>query len=265
MTRTHLKHYRVYIDGVDVSGYTRSIGALSWMFDAEPDAAVTDAVKNILVGKCDIQLGAISAFLDNDASGLFVLAGKAGVDHGTRNVMIAIGANAAPAAGDNVFAWQLEQTSYQMEQGTGFVAVNIPSGGASSQSTLVYKKPWGHLLAAKQTRLVAAGVNAGVGIDDIGTTSALGGIFIYHLFSSDGTLTLKAEDANGTNVDGDFADSTLDTVATSGSIDATSAPKHGMVSLSPTLAIRRYLRWQIAWGTATTATFCVAFIRNNLP
>lgn len=263
MTRTHLKHYRAYLDAVDISGYVRTIGALGWMFDAEPDAAVTDQVKNILIGKCDITAGPYSAFLDNDTAGLFVLAGKAAADHGTRDYMVAIGANTAPVAGDNVFAQKFEQTSYQMEQGSGFVAVSIPFGGVSSQSSMSYRKPWGKLLAEKQTRLVGAGVNTGAGIDDIAGTSALGGVFIYHLFSSDGTLTLKAEDANGTNIDADFADSTLDDTATSGSIDATTAPKHGMVALSTTLAIRRYLRWQIAWGTATTATFAVAFIRNN--
>jgi len=200
MTRTHNKHIRAYVDGVDISGYTRSVGTLGWMFDSEPDAAVTDAVKNVVIGKCDIQAGAISAFLDNDAAGLFVLAGKAAADHGTRNVMVAIGANAAPVQGDNVFAWKFEQTSYQMEQGSGFVVVTIPLGGASSQSTLTYKKPWGKLLAEKQTRLVGAGVNAAAGVDDLGTTSALGGIFIYHLFASDGTLTLNAEVADGTNI-----------------------------------------------------------------
>jgi hypothetical protein len=260
MTRTHNKHIRAYVDGVDISGYTRSVGSLSWVFDAEPDAAVTDEVKNILIGKCDIQAGAISAFLDNDAAGLFVLAGKAAADHGTRNVMVAIGANAAPVQGDNVFAWKFEQTSYQMEQGSGFVAVSIPLGGASSQSTLTYKKPWGKLLHAKGTETA---VNSAVGIDDYGATPpSLGGIFIYHLHSSiGGNITLKAQHAD-TNSDGDFADITG---ATSGLIDASTAPKSGMVALTTALAIKRYLRWQVVFDVGTSATFTAAFIRNTLP
>jgi hypothetical protein len=260
MTRTHNKHIRAYVDGVDVSGYTRAVGTLGWVFDAEPDAAVTDEVKNILIGKCDIQAGAISAFLDNDTAGLFVLAGNDVADHGTRNIMVAIGANAAPVQGDNVFAWKFEQTSYQMEQGSGFVAVSIPLGGASSQSTLTYKKPWGKLLHAKGTETA---VNSAVGIDDYGATPpSLGGIFIYHLHSSiGGNITLKAQHAD-TNSDGDFADITG---ATSGLIDASTAPKSGMVALTTALAIKRYLRWQVVFDVGTSATFTAAFIRNTLP
>jgi hypothetical protein len=221
---------------------------------------VTDAVKNILIGKCDIQAGAISAFLDNDTAGLFALAGTGTNDHGTRNVMVAIGANAAPVAGDNVFAWTFEQTAYQVEQGTGFVAATIPLGGASSQSTLVYKKPWGKLLHANGTETA---VNSAVGIDDFGATPpSLGGIFIYHLHSSiGGNITLKCQHSD-TNVDGGFADITG---ATSGLIDASAAPKSGMIALSPVLAIKRYLRWQVVFDVGTSATFTAAIIRNNLP
>ena len=261
MTRTHLKFCRVYVDGVDLSGYTRQIGALNWMFDSESDAALTDESKNILVGKGDIQAGPINAFLDNDAAGLFVLAGSGTADHGTRNLMVAIGANAEPVAGNPIFAWKFEQIGYQMEQGSGFVAANIPFGGASYASTLTYKKPWGVLLYPKAARTSATGANTAVGIDDYGASPpSLGGIFAYHLFSSDGTVTLTAQEAD-TNVDGSFG---AITGATSGSITAAVTPKNGMVALSTSAAIKRYLRWQIAFGTATTATFAIGFIRNNL-
>jgi hypothetical protein len=257
MTRTHNKHIRAYVNGLDISGYTRQVGSLAWMFDSEPDAAVTDEVKNILCGKCDIQAGAISAFLDNDTAGLFALAGNDVNDHGTRNVMVAIGANAAPVNGDNVFAWKWEQTAYTMEQGGGFVAVSIPLGGASYASTLTYKKPWGKLIHAKAAETA---VNAAAGIDDNGGASALGGIFIYHLHSSDGTVTLTAQDAS-INSDANFANITG---ATSGSIDATTTPQHGMIAIGTGASVKRYLRWQLALGTASTATFTAAFIRNNL-
>ena len=259
MTRTHSKHTRLYADGVDISGYSRSVGTLGWVFDAEPDAAFTDQVKNILIGKCDIQAGAISAFMDNDPAGLHALAGTGTNDHGTRNVMIAIGANAAPVQGDNVFAWKFEQTSYQVEQGGGFVAVTIPLGGASSQGVLNYKKPWGKLLHAKGTETA---VNSAVGIDDYGATPpSLGGIFIYHCHSSiGGNITLKAQEAD-TNVDGSFGDITG---ATSGLIDASAAPKHGMIAIATTYALKRYLRWQVVFDVGTSATFTAAFIRNTL-
>jgi hypothetical protein len=258
MTRTHLKNWRVYCDGVDISGYARSVGALSWMFDAEPDAALTDAVKNILIGKGDIQAGPINAFLDNDAAGLFALAGTGANDHGTRLLTAVVGANAAPVAGDHVFSWKFEQTNYLVEQGTGFVAATVTPGGASYASTLTYKQPWGRVLSPKQTWIAAS---TAVGIDDNAGSSALGGIFIYHLFSSDGTVTLKVQDA-ATNTDGNFSDLSG---ATSGSITAASTPQSGMVALSTTATVRRYLRAQISLGTASTLVAFMGFIRNYLP
>ena len=252
--RTHNKHIRVYTNGIDVSGYSRAVGALAWMFGAEPDAAVTDECKNILIGQGEIQAGPLSAFLDNDAAGLWNLA-NAGTQ--TLNLMVAIGANAAPAANDHVFAWTFEQAAYPVEQGAGFVAVSIPMV-TSYASPLTYKRPWGRLLAPMAARTA---VNSAVGIDDLGAASALGGIFVYHLQSSNGTVTLTAQEAD-TNSDVSFANITG---ATSGAITAAVSPKHGMIALATDAAIKRYLRWQLAFGTATTATFAAAFIRNNIP
>jgi len=257
MARTHNKHVRAYVDGVDLSGYSRTVGALGWMFGADSDAAFTDEVKNILVGQGDIQAGTLSAFLDNDTAGLFALAGTGSNGYGTRNLAVAIGANAAPAAGDPVFAWKFEQTNYSVEQGSGFVGVTVPFGGASYASTLTYKKPWGVVLHPKGTETAA---NTAIGIDDNGASSALGGIFIYHLFSSDGTVTLTAEDA-ATNTNPSFA---AISGATSGSITAAVTPKSGMIAISTTGAVRRYLRPQLTLGTATTCVYFSAFIRNNL-
>lgn len=252
--RTHNKHIRAFANGVDISGYTRAVGSLDWNFGAEPDAAVTDECKNILIGQADIVAGGYSAFLDNDAAGLFALA-NAGTQ--TLNYMVAIGANAAPVAGDPVFAWKFEQTSYAMEQGAGFVGITIPFGGVSYAAPLTYKRPWGVLLHARNAETA---VNTATGIDDNGAASSLGGLFVYHLLSSDGTVTLTAQDA-ATNSDGNFANITG---ATSGSIDASVTPQSGIIALGTTATVRRYLRWQLALGTASSATFVCAFIRNNL-
>lgn len=253
MTRTHLKHYRIYINGIDLSGTSRTIGPLAWMFGAEEDAALTDASKNILIGQADIQAGALSAFLENDAAQLFANQAQT-----TRNLMVAIGANAAPVAGNPVFCWKFEDIGYKAEQGSGFVTATLPFGGPSFTSTLTYQRPWGYLLHAKGAETA---VNTAVGLDDNGASSALGGIFIYHLFTSNGTCTLSVDDA-ATNTNPSFA---ALSGATSGSINASVTPQHGMVALSTSATVRRYTRWQIAFGTATTATFALGFIRNNLP
>ena len=256
MTRTHQKHTRVYMDGVDLSGYAHTVGALEWMFDAEPMTAITDGVKNVLMGRGDIKAAPVSAFLDNDAAGLFVLAGSGTATKGTRDLMIPIGANAAPVAGDNFFAWEFEQTSYMLEQGSGFVTVTVPLGGASFASKLTYKKPWGIVLHAKSAETA---VNAAIGLDGV-ASSALGGIFVYHIFSSNGTVTVKAQDA-ATNTNPSFADLSG---ATSGVVDATTVPKHGMIALGTTAAVRQFTRWQIVLGTATTVTFTCGLIRNTI-
>ena len=251
MSRTHNKHVRVYVNGYDLSGYTRQIGPLAQVFTVNPDAALTDGCKNITIGQADIQAGALNAFLDNDTAGLYALA-NAGT--GTRNLMVAIGQNAAPAAGDPVFAWQMEQTAYTAEGGEGFTSANLPFGGASYASTLTYAKPWGILHHAKGAETA---VNTATGLDGTAQTTA-GGIFVYHLFSSNGTVTLKLQDAS-TNSNGSFGDLSG---ATSGSIDATTTPVSGMVALSTSATVKRYTRWQLVFGTATTATFAIAFIRG---
>lgn len=254
MGRTHNKHIRVYCNGVDLSGYSRSVGALAWMFGTQPDAAVTDECKNILIGQGDIQAGSVNAFLDNDTAGLF-----ANQAQGTKNLMVAIGAGAAPAAGNPVFAWKFEDTGYNAQQGDGFVVATLPLSEASYASTLTYKKPWGVLLHAKGAETE---VNSTSYVDDYGASPPeLGGIFVYHIFTSaGGNVTVKAQHSD-TTTDGDFADITG---ATSGAVDASSTPVHGMIALGTTLAIKRYLRWQVVFNAGNSVTFAAAFIRNTL-
>ena len=254
MARTHVKNWRAYVNGYDLSGYTRSMGQLAWLFDAEPDAAWSDECKNVILGKSDIQAGPLNAFLDNDTAGLFSTQAQT-----LRNLMVAMGTNAAPVAGDPVFAWKFEDSGYTAEPGAGFSTATLPFGGASSQGVLNYKKPWGVLLHAKATRTT---VNSSTGVDDYGATPpSLGGIFVYHAFSSiGGNVTIKAQEAD-TNLDGSFTDITG---ATSGLIDASTTPASGMIAISTTYAVKRYLRWQVVFNVGTSVTFAAAFIRNTI-
>lgn len=239
------------MDGVDLSGYARTVGSLGWEYEFQPARAFNDACLNVIAGVPTISASGHSAFLDNDAAGEFVLAKTVA----TRNYVIAYGTNAVAVAGDPMFAWQFEQGNYKAEGGNGFVGVTVELGSASYASTLTYGKPWGYVLHAKGAETA---VNTAVGLDDFGAASALGGVFVYQLFSSNGTITLKAQDA-ATNTNPSFADLSG---ATSGSIDASATPKSGMIALSTTAAVRRYTRWQIVLGTATTATFALGFIRQ---
>lgn len=252
MTRTVTKWARFYMDGYDLSGYARTVGPLEITFNTEDAAAMTDEIKNVVPDQPVINIGTLNAFFDNTAtSGLHVVASGAGL---MRNVMIPIGFLAAPAAGDPVFCGQFEQQGYT-EEGQTNAYVSIPFGGWSgSASSLLYSKPWGSLVHAKNAETA---VNTGTGINDRGAATTAGGYFVYQIFSSNGTVTVKMQDA-ATNTNPSFADLSG---ATSGSVDASSAPKSGMVALATNATVRQYLRWQIVFGTATTVTFACAFVR----
>lgn len=252
MTRTNLKHVRLYGNGTDLSGYARDTGPFGVEFDVSPEAALSDAVLNVTMGRGAVTLGPVNAFLDNDTAGLYALVAT---PPSYMDVLVAIGALASPAAGDFCFAWQFGVKSIKAGASSGTVPLTMELTDGLYSSPLAYNKPWGRLLHASGAETA---VNTSTGIDDNGASSSLGGVFVYHLLSSNGTVTLKAQHA-ASNVDGSFADLTG---ATSGSIDASSTPKSGLVSLSATASVNRYLRWQLSFGTATTATFVTAFIRG---
>lgn len=251
--RTVERFTRVYSDGYDLSGFARSIGPLAQEYDASPVAALSDAVKNVLTGQAKLGIGTLNAFLDNTASlGPHEVAQGAGIK---RVVMIPVGIQAGPAQGDPVFAGEFEQMDYKAAQGDGYVVANLPFGDADAVAAhLAYTQPWGVLLHAKAARTA---VNSGTGVDDFGAATALGGYMCYQIFSSNGTLTVKVQDA-ATNTNPSFADLSG---ATSGSQDASASPKSGIIALARNATVRRYLRWQIVLGTATTVTFALSFHR----
>jgi hypothetical protein len=248
--RTILKHARAYIDGYDLSGYTRSYGPLEVVFDEHEGTTLTDGVKNILPGHARLSMGTLNGVFDNTAtSGIHTVLSAA---TGKRTVMLPIGMRGAPAAGDPVFCGEFEQLGY-LEEGEGMLTVSAAMGMWSARATsLLYDKAWGLLLHAKAAA-TAANSTTGAGIDN-GAASASGGYFAYMVFSGDGTATLSVDDSAD-----DSSYSAL-SGATSGSIDCSSV-QYGIVALGTTATVRQYLRWQIALGTATTVTFASAFVR----
>jgi hypothetical protein len=256
--RTTSKYARFYADGYDLSGYARSVGELRWEFSASPDAALTDAVKNIpAVNAASIGPGTLNGFFDNTAtSGLHAVASGAGVK---RVVMIPHGIRAAPAQSDPVFCGEFEQTGYSVAMDNNILVANVPFGETDAIAAgLAYAKPWGVLLHAYGAE---TGANTATGVDDLGAASAKGGFLCYQIFSVTGTgsVTVKVQEAD-TNVNGSFADLSG---ATSGAIAHTAVPCAGIVALGTTAAVKRYLRWQIALVTITSVTFALAFVRGQ--
>lgn len=252
--RTTPRHLRVYLDGYDMSGYGMAVGPLTWEFENEPMRAFTDEVKSVINGQATLGLGTLNGILDNTASGLHELASAS---YQKRVAMVAVGIRGAPAQGDPVYIGEFEQSGYTaVPAGAGFVAANVPFENASVLAAhLLHTKPWGWLLHPKGAETA---VNTAVGIDDNGAASARGGVMCYQIFSSNGTVTVKVQDA-ATNANGSFSDLSG---ATSGSVDASSTPKSGIVAIGTTATVRRYLRWQVVLGTATTVTFALGFVRS---
>jgi hypothetical protein len=247
--RTILKHTRFYADGYEWSGGLRAIGPLQNTYDETDLTTILDAVKGYLPAHSTLGIGTLNGVLDNTATtGLHILAsGAAGTK---RTVMVAIGIQAAPAQGDPVYLGEFEQQGYYQEGPYVSIPFALPS---ETSTTLLYSKPWGWLLHANGAETA---VNTAVGIDDIGASTAFGGYLCYQVTAGNGTATIKVQDA-ATNANGSFSDLSG---ATSGSIDC-STPKYGIVALGRTATVRRYLRWQIVLGTATTVTFCLGFVR----
>ena len=237
-----------------MSGYTRDAGTLSHVYDAIQDACLTDSVKNVLLGQPTITCGPINATFDNTAtSGMHVLhATPEGQDY----VCVAIGAGAAPAAGNPFFAWYLYQKSYNAVEGNGFLSATLeyePSTGF-----VTYGKPWGTIILPLTAKSAANSANNGV--DNTAETTN-GGIFYYHATGGDdSTITLTLEDSDDNGSTDAWA---AVTGATSGVINPVTTPAVGMVNLAVDQTIKRYVRWQLdITGGATAVSLFYGLIRG---
>lgn len=248
--RTHLHFSRVYVDGYDMSGYSRSWGPLSCTFDEGIDDSLDKTVKAVMPGMATVSMGALNGLFDNTAtSGLHVIMNGAGA---LRDVMVPIGIRAAPTDNDPVFAGQFTQGAYQGGNENP-VTATIPFDNADYlSSNLQYARPWGVLLHA---RAAETGENSATGLDQAAQTTK-GGWMMYQVFAGDGNAAIKVQDAD-TNSDGSFSD-----LLTSGSIDCSSV-QSGVIALASTATVERYVRFQVALDTGTTTvTFALSWHRG---
>lgn len=251
--RTLKRWSRVYVDGVDLSGFASEIGPLETSFDEVELLALADGVRGVLPNTPNISVGTLNAVYDNTAtSGLQAVMGGAGV---TRDVLVALGIQAAPAEGDPCFMGVWNQLGFQMVPG-GAVTATIPFGMWDIAASPDYHKAWGTLLHESSAE---TGANTGTGVDS-GASSTAGGWMMYHIQSVTGTGTVTLKVQNSTEaVDGSFADITD---ATSGAIAHTAVPASGIVQLGTTADILQFLRWQLVFDTITAATFVLGFVRG---
>ena len=252
--RTLIKWTRVYLDGYDISGYTRSIGPLTWTFPQVDVTVISDVLHGFLPGQPDIRLGNYSGIFAKAASGDIVTLGSAGATTGPHDISVAVGIQAAPAAGDPVFCGTFHAddfTSAIDKAGGVTVAMKFGPWDVSANS-LLYANPWGRLQHAYGAETA---VNSAIGMD-WGAGTALGGYAAFHLMSSDNAVTLAVQHSTTTNVNGSFSN-----LVTSGSLNASVTPQHALVALAKGTTVGQYTRWNISLGSATTATFVISFVR----
>ena len=167
--------------------------------------------------------------------------------------MVAVGIQGEPANNDVSFVGQFLQSGYTAGAGDNPISVSIPFANTqATASDLRYGQPWGVLLLAKAAKTAA---NSATGLDQTAQTLK-GGYMCYQVFAGNGTAALKVQHAS-TNSDGSFSD-----LLSTGTIACT-APVAGIVALDPHATVERYVRWQIALGTASTVTFALTFVRNH--
>lgn len=255
--RSILKYGRVYVDGYDLSGHTRSIGPLGCTFAEGNDDPLTADMIGTWLGQATITPGNLNSIFDNTAStGMHALMSAPAV---TRNLIYAQGIQAVPAQGDPVFCGQFRQDDYMAGPGETPSALTIKfSPSASGGSALNYSIPFGVLL---HTNTASTTDNAAAGVDGGGET-LYGGYMMYQITDSTGsdadiTAAIKVQDA--TSSGGAYSD-----LLSSGTIHC-HAGTSGVVALAKTAHVQAFTRWQIAWGSATSITFVLAFVRNFTP
>jgi len=256
--RTTLKNYRIFVDGYDLSGYSRSFGPLSCTFEEGVDDAVSLDIKGTWPGQATVGMGTLNGIFDNTpTSGIHaVLATQAQ----KRNIMIAVGIIAPPVNNDPCFVGQFLQTNYETGPTDNPVTATINFANTSAigaSGSLNYARPWGVLLHALAAETAA---NTAVGLDQLATTTK-GGYMMYHITAAAGTGAktgaIKVQHSTTTNLDGSFSD-----LLSSGTVNC-AAGVSGVVALAKGATVGRYIRFQTSFTLATSITYALAFVRGN--
>jgi hypothetical protein len=252
--RTLKRWSRIYIDGFDMSGYTRELGPLAWTYPEIDQTAILDGVKGVLTDAPEISPGTLNGIFNNTAtSGIHAALSTAGV---ARDTLVAIGIQAEPAAGDPVFMGSFAHTGYIAAPSGGDIVLTCPFGKVNVAEGMNYEQPWGVLLHASAAK---TGANTGAGVDLTTVSTAKGGYLMYQILAVAGTGTATI------SIDDSANNSTWLALsgATSGAIAHTAAPCAGIIQLGTTATVRRYVRWQLALDGITSCTFVLGFVRGR--
>jgi len=258
--RTASRWTRVYIDGYDLSGVSRTIGPLDSTFDEAEMTSMLDEVKTYLPNHPNLNVGTLNAIFDSTTVlGSVAVANVTGTK---RVVSVAKGIRAVPAAGDPIFCGEFMQSAYNIIGEDG-VFINIPFAGWAANAThRAYPVAWGKMLHANTAETAVNTADAGV-ISETGAATAFGGYMVYHVTAAVGAPGTTARIYVQDSVDEDNANYTDLAGCDTGLIDVGTAPVAGVVATTTNVtAVKLYTRWQIELGTATSVTFVLGFMRG---
>lgn len=259
--RTLARYARVYANGNDFSGETRSIGPLEWNYAAHVEKALTWAVSGALLGVATIKTGTINTILRFDTVST---SSPHDLIKGMREayvrLMVPWGIRTDPAMGDPT--WMTIQrcnVHHLLSEGMYTITMDFDpaflDGPGGNQ--LNYDVPWGVLLHAKTSE---TGANAGTGYDGGAQTTAGGWMMCQFIgYTGAGSATVTVQHAD-TNLDASFSDITD---LTTGAVPHTSMPTSRFAQAATTATIKQYLRWQLTLTGLTGCSFVLAFARGR--
>lgn len=248
MTRTVSKYTRIWGNGYSLCGYTQSIGPLTTQFDAPQLTTLCDTVHGVLPNHPMISPGTLQGVFDNTASGLHALANGGG---SAWDLIVSNGMLAEPTMGSPAFVTKSWQSAYQAQDSGGAMTCTVPFDAWDASDLINYSTAWGWIL----NNGTQTGVNSATGHDaPTAAATTTGGYMAYQLLSSDGSVTISVEDSANNSAWAAVSGMTSGVIA--------AAPAAGIVAIGTTATIRRYTRWQITLGTASTVNFVLALVRG---
>lgn len=200
--KTHPRHWRLYIDGIDVSGVMRTVGGAGITFTEEDVTGWSDGVKNHKFGHGQASITGLQSVFDNTALGAHAELSAIEEYITTLN----FGIKAAPAAGDPAFAAPLGQSMYTIA-GDGPVTVSWELNGPHQDGTYP-SKVFGNLVYPP-TSIAASTDGASY---NFGAAQANGAHCYLQVVVADagGPWTLKVQDSPNDSVWADYATFTAD-------------------------------------------------------
>ena len=249
--KTNVKHCRLLVDQIDLSGYTRQFGSLGVTYDPDDITGYSDGVHYFQLGQANHILSGYQAVLDNTA-----LLGSH-TELSAREEYISsfcFGVNAAPEVGSRAWLSAMEQISYDV-QGAGSDAQLVSMELEKSISNIDHGNPLGIVLSNGDSRSATADLGS---CDNI-TASTNGLIANLHITATSGTTwTFDIEESSDNDDAGDPFVS-IGTFVLDGSVIGSER----LVVTAAGGAVERYLRLAIVRvGGAGTVTAWVTAARG---